>query len=1297
MNEPGLLATVTIGVNVNVDPGSLRRAIRDVEKAFEGIKIKQPKIPAPDFRATESSLEKYSSHFGSTSAQINRIVNSTAEAIDNLNKAVSGLPSGKLVVPEVTPIPPGRQPGEKEYAMGSTPIPPGEAAKQLTEAYVALDVDAITSGARQAREAIERGATAVDEAIRTTALTVPMLGQASLDSAKAVESGASTFAQGISQVGAAIADGAASVKTAADSAFSAVERSATAAAQVTTDAGKQLSDAAEAVGGGASDLGEGAKKVSSATESLRRLPLHQISDIITAALSQMDIEVPASIVKDAAELIKRGTLTFNQALDALRVGFTEPAKVLEAIGEAAGTTVNDLNSAKAAFAGLNAEQFSKVAKQLSVATNAVALAFSAASTKLSSVTKSGIAPKTTDIKRALDFALASAGVTVGSAAKQFAAMYIKQGIVSFDEAVEALVHGSKNASRVIRELAGSSSEAAKKMAIAARQLYGIGPPPSPPGGGPPTAVAGATPQQNLQLAGAMDSASEAGKSLMQVLMALRWKLFTLLFFLYGAIKIFKGLSNAAIESATTIDRVSSAVTVLRARGVRDVDLLIAKLVEASGYFLTTEAAARKLSRVAIIGLPPELIETLPRLMEVARAIALVSDEYGSAEDVFDRFVDAIARAQMRAATTTGAVSGTMEDALSRFRQFVPAMKQMAASGAELPPELMKITKLLIDSGAATATSVAALSEYQKSLLITWSILANGEQVLGALNSEFDKNITQIQELSYTTRELWKSVGIAITQALGIPKFTASISERIRSSIGGLAMTIDQLFAPERYARRWEEAARRADEIISQMSEEERQKLMRQAELEVTIRAVPPGVVPEPFAKPVPPEMLQEVARETLAAQIYAGIVAFEIQAQAAKEADSSLVDYLDSLRKVLGTSEDTARATEELSISLSGLQSAATQFASVYTDYLRAIEDAEIEHQRWYEDLMRGYHQKLADLETELNKSRAKEHADSNKRRQDAAEQLARRLWEIEQNLASRLLSIWRDYNDEMFMAELDRDALRAFLAARRRDRQVAEAHEMADRERQEAHMRYQEQLNEIKEAFNRRIAEIDERMRDERDRIQRWLESELEDRARYEARQTEDRERQYERRYADLLRSLMLEFELQQVMNDKSISEEERFMRMMSAIFTAYNATFAGDARNTYAALRSGAQSYFDWLWYIFRTYYERMLQFRSTMLPLLTAPITPGVRGVGNAPGASGQRPRRYASGGAEIVTTPTHFIAGEAGPELVVAIPMRGINANLHHSFNAVINTNADRIAGRIDAAVVRTLERVLQQVM
>ena len=1283
MNEPGLLATVTIGVNVNVDPGSLRRAIRDVEKAFEGIKIKQPKIPAPDFRATESSLEKYSSHFGSTSAQINRIVNSTAEAIDNLNKAVSGLPSGKLIVPEVTPIPPGRQPGEKEYAMGSTPIPPGEAAKQLTEAYVALDVDAITSGARQAREAIERGATAVDEAIRTTALTVPMLGQASLDSAKAVESGASTLAQGISQVGAAIADGAASVKTAADSAFSAVERSATTAAQATTDAGKQLSDAAEAVGGGASDLGEGAKKVSSATESLRRLPLHQISDIITAALSQMDIEVPASIVKDAAELIKRGTLTFNQALDALRVGFTEPAKVLEAIGEAAGTTVNDLNSAKAAFAGLNAEQFSKVAKQLSVATNAVALAFSAASTKLSSVTKSGIAPKTTDIKRALDFALASAGVTVGSAAKQLAAMYIKQGIVSFDEAVEALVHGSKNASRVIRELAGSSSEAAKKMAIAARQLYGIGPPPSPPGGGPPTAVAGATPQQNLQLAGAMDSASEAGKSLMQVLMALRWKLFTLLFFLYGAIKIFKGLSNAAIESATTIDRVSSAVTVLRARGVRDVDLLIAKLVEASGYFLTTEAAARKLSRVAIIGLPPELIETLPRLMEVARAIALVSDEYGSAEQVFDRFVDAIARAQMRAATTTGVVSGTMEDALSRFRQFVPAMEQMVASGAELPPELMKITKLLIDSGAATVTSVAALSEYQKSLLITWSILANGEQVLAALNSEFDKNVTQIQELSYTTKELWKSVGIAITQGLGIPKITARMSEDIRYSIGAWAMTIDQLFAPERYARRWEKAARRADEIISQLSEEERQKLMQEAKREPYAEAVPGG--------------LQAVARAILIQKIYAGIVAFEVQAQAAKEADSSLVDYLDSLRKVLGASEDTARATEELSISLSGLQSAATQFASVYTDYLRAIEDAEIEHQRWYEDLMRGYHQKLADLETELNKSRAKEHADSNKRRQDAAEQLARRLWEIEQNLASRLLSIWRDYNDEMFMAELDRDALRAFLAARRRDRQVAEAHEMADRERQEAHMRYQEQLKEIEEAFNRRIAEIDERMRDERDRIQRWLESELEDRARYEARQTEDRDRQYERRYADLLRSLMLEFELQQVMNDKSISEEERFMRMMSAIFTAYNATLAGDARNTYAALRSGAQSYFDWLWYIFRTYYERMLQFRSTMLPLLTAPITPGVPGVGNAPGASGQRPRRYASGGAEIVTTPTHFIAGEAGPELVVAIPMRGINANLHHRFSAEITTDADRIAGRIDAAVVQTLERVLQQVM
>jgi hypothetical protein len=602
------------------------------------------------------------------------------------------------------------------------------------------------------------------------------------------------------------------------------------------------------------------------------------------------------------------------------------------------------------------------------------------------------------------------------------------------------------------------------------------------------------------------------------------------------------------------------------------------------------------------------------------------------------------------------------------------------------------------------------------LLITWSILYYGEAVLQSVGGDIDKLTRQTNSLE----QAWKDLGTAFSSTIGraIAPAISYFSKLLYALYGNIIMLGDAMGIDKVRAEEWAEARARAIETLRSMTMDELLLLAQATGQQTQYRFTG--------------EALQRVILFLTVAELgrmraLDGVIdSTRTEIEVTDEARSKLQQFQDVLRAVGVISDSTSQSLSEMSSVIADLTGALRQAGAMFLEWMRWEEDFQIEQRRWEEDLARVRRKRLRDAEEQYRKSLPKLHKDYSDRILEAERDYQRRLEKINEELADRLRSIWRDYYDDMLRAEMDRDAESAFWAARRRDREIQEAHEAAERQRADAYRAYQDAVENAQKQYQEQLAQLRERYQQELDEIRRWEELEREERAIRDRREREDREREARRRLQDLMRDLMLEYELQRISNDQTLTEEEKFRRAAAVIMSAYardqivtttdmvsalkalHINYFGFIYNQFGQLRttisSGGASVLTGVQTIVQNYLNWLngaISYTITLLSMLRSMA--GASGV-TVPGSSppGGQPRMRAKGGIDIVAGPTHFVAGEAGPELVITQPLRREGGypvsmppiTITHQLGAVVRAEVAGLTGQIEAAVSESLERLFR---
>lgn len=1051
-------------------------------------------------------------------------------------------------------------------------------------------------------------------------------------------------------------------------------------------------------------------------------------DQIASAIRAIFPNITTRMAKQFAGMVAAGELSIEDLTHGIQVGMSRWSEVLRGVGLAPSASVEQVAEA---FRKLNAAVTGtpiQALEQIGLKGRAQIVALTVA------LKQAAVAIKGTDItslRNMLRQQLAFMGVEgVPKAILDTAAKAVQGGVLTIEQAVQAIATGYTEAGKITRKSGENALGAARNLASLNEQLErtaagaGAG---APPGSQPPGATIPPVPPEQaaktLEIASAFDKARKSARGFMQSLTTLRWEIFTVMFFAYTFKKALNSVVNSAINGARTVDRVTNAILVLRDAGVQNIRELALEVQKYSAGSMSQAEAVIELGRLAAIGLPPKLLGIVPKLMQIATATALVTGEVKSQPEALEKITDSIARGEIRMARTIGVVSGNMTDLLDMY-------KQSADASAAWSDELKLVVSMLDETGARQAKSVEQLTQYQKSLLITWAILYYGEAVLQSIGGDTDKLTRQTNSLE----QAWKDLGTSFSSIAGkiVAPGISYISKLLYALYGTFIMVGDAIGLTKVSAEEWAEANARAIETLKGLTPEELVTIMSATSVPsmgwVTSLAEATGqmaeftLTGEGANRVISFLTISELGRM----RALDGVIdSTRTEVEITDEARSKLQQFQDVLKATGVISDSTSESLNEMSSVTVDLIGALRQAGEMFLEWMRWEEDFQIEQQRWEEDLARERRKRLKDAEEEYRKSLPKLQKDYSDRMLEAWRDYQRRLENINEELADRLRSIWRDYYDEMLRAEMDRDAEAAFWAARRRDREIQEAQEAAEQQRADAYRAYQDAIENAQKQYQEQLAQLRERYQQELEETRSWEELEREERAIRDQREREDREREAQRRLQDLMRNLMLEYELQRISNDQTLTEEERFRRAAAVIMSAYardqivtttdmvnalkalHVNYFGFIYNQFGQLRtvvsSGGASVLTGVQTIVQNYLNWLngaISYTITLLSVLRSMAgASGVTVPGSSP--SGGQPRMRAKGGIDIVAGPTHFVAGEAGPELVITQPLREggypvgmLPITMTHNLSAIVRAEVAGLTGQIEAAVSESLERLFR---
>ena len=269
---------------------------------------------------------------------------------------------------------------------------------------------------------------------------------------------------------------------------------------------------------------------------------------------------------------------------------------------------------------------------------------------------------------------------------------------------------------------------------------------------------------------------------------------------------------------------------------------------------------------------------------------------------------------------------------------------------------------------------------------------------------------------------------------------------------------------------------------------------------------------------------------------------------------------------------------------------------------------------------------------------------------ENAAYNHGQKLADIERTYQETVRNIQRDYQEDSLDAARNLDAVGFVRAKQRRDRGLDDAARARDIANSSENENYQRQLSELQR-------NLEDKKREAEQAYRRGLDDQR--RAEQEAQQS-----------------------AKDSYNKQRGDAQNAFNARLGAIQTAYN--------NEDAA----AQAHY--------LNQETLLQQHLARMQALMATY-----GIGGRPATAPRRVggEQMAEGGARVVSSPTQFTAGEAGPELAMFVPLNRavpvaaapqvINhtGDFTHRIDSTIRSSVAGIDGRITAAVTKVLREVL----
>lgn len=295
---------------------------------------------------------------------------------------------------------------------------------------------------------------------------------------------------------------------------------------------------------------------------------------------------------------------------------------------------------------------------------------------------------------------------------------------------------------------------------------------------------------------------------------------------------------------------------------------------------------------------------------------------------------------------------------------------------------------------------------------------------------------------------------------------------------------------------------------------------------------------------------------------------------------------------------------------------------------------------------------KRAELTRTYNDAIAKAEQDYARGAEEAAYNHGRKLADIERDYQDSVRNIQQTYAEDALDAVRNLDAIALIRAKEKRDKDLANAAQTRDRANQAENENYGRQLAELQRA-------LEDKKREAEDAYQRGLDDQR--RAEQEATQ-----------------------EAKNTLNQQNADAKQ-----------AYDQRLA-DINNSYVNERNAAQAHYLAQENALRTHLEAMRAIMASYGMDLGAGATSPVVGGGT---------RRRAEGGVDIVSSPTNFVAGEAGTELVLTAPMnrmlpspvaQTVNhvGDFSHDISGMIQSNIAGLDGRILASIRKALYEVIR---
>jgi hypothetical protein len=315
--------------------------------------------------------------------------------------------------------------------------------------------------------------------------------------------------------------------------------------------------------------------------------------------------------------------------------------------------------------------------------------------------------------------------------------------------------------------------------------------------------------------------------------------------------------------------------------------------------------------------------------------------------------------------------------------------------------------------------------------------------------------------------------------------------------------------------------------------------------------------------------------------------------------------------------------------------------ASAWTDYIEKTTE-----------IISDGIEKRAELQTTYTDAVRSAEADYQRSTEDAAYSHGQKLLDVERQYQEAIVNVERDYQQESLDAARNLDAIAFVRAREKRDTGLQDATRNRDVANASEAQNYQRQLFELQRSLS-------DKKRDAEDAYRRGLDDQR--RAEQEAQN----------------------------------SAKSAYNKQLNDAQDAFNQRIAA-IRASYANEDATAQAHYLNQESLLQAHLVRM---RNIMASYGMYGGTVG-SGAGNPTGMVQER----AKGGLDIVSRPTQFLAGEAGPEMVYTVPMarnvpvaasQVVNhvGEFDHRIESTIKSSVAGMDGRITAAVTKVLREVL----